>query len=363
MTANSPFIPVFDGHNDTVLRYEREDGYDFFKRNDRGHIDLPRAKEVKLGGGFFACFIPSPRDESKSRPVLADFKHKDGSFLMPFPAPITQEYALGVTMSLIVHLYRMEKKSNGDFTIVHDHASLEPSITGDTVAAIIHIEGAEAIDTNFYALEVLYKAGLRSLGLVWSRPTAFGYGVPFGYPKSPDTGDGLTDAGIALVKACNDLGIMIDLSHLNEKGFWDVAKHTDAPIVATHSNVHNICPVTRNLTDKQFDAVAESGGVVGLNFSIGFLDPKGPDAKDTTIDVMVQHITYMVDRMGIDHVALGSDFDGTGVPSAIGDVTGLPKLIDALRTAGFDDGSLRKIAYKNWVRVLGETWKDDAYSA
>ncbi len=350
-------IPIFDGHNDTVLRYERENGYDFFTRNEGGHIDLPRAKEINFGGGFFACFIPSPRDESKKRPVLADFQNADGSFLMPFPEPITEAYGLAFVMSLMAHLYRMEKQSNSDFTIVRHHADLEPAIIGDSVAAIIHIEGAEAIDTNFYALEVLYQAGLRSLGLVWSRPTAFGHGVPFGFPKSPDTGDGLTDAGVALVKACNELGIMMDLSHLNEKGFWDVARHTDAPLVATHSNVHAICPVTRNLTDKQLDAVADSDGVVGLNFSVSFLDPAGPSAKDTTIDVMVRHITYMVERMGIDHVALGSDFDGTSVPSAIGDVTGLPLLIDALRDAGFDDDALRKIGYKNWVRVLAKTWK------
>lgn len=357
MTA-SPKIPVFDGHNDTVLRYEREDGYDFFKRNATGHIDLPRAKASSFAGGFFACFIPSPQPKEKlPRTKLSDFKLKDGSYKMPFPPEIPQEYGLNMAMALMAHLFRMEKESNGDFEIVRTADELEASIPKDNVTAIVHIEGAEAIDTQFYALEVLYQAGLRSLGIVWSRPTAFGYGVPFAFPSTGDTGKGLTPAGFELVKACNDLGVMLDLSHLNEKGFWDVAKTTTAPLVATHSNVYELCKLSRNLTDKQFDAVKESNGVVGLNFGVSFIDATGPEAEDATVADMVKHISYMVERMGIDHVALGSDYDGTKVSSELEDVTGVDILMDALRDAGFDDDALRKIAYQNWVRVLRDTWK------
>ena len=113
---------------------------------------------------------------------------------------------------------------------------------GGNLAAVLHIEGAEAIDPELEALEVFYAAGLRSLGPVWSRPNVFGHGVPFRFPSSPDTGPGLTDAGKELVRACNRLRIMLDLTHLNEAGFWDVAALTDAPLVATHSNVHALCP-------------------------------------------------------------------------------------------------------------------------
>lgn len=349
-------IPIFDGHNDTLLRYIREDGYDFFGDNETGHLDLKRAQAGGFAGGFFACFVPSPRREELPRPKLADFQRKDGSFSMPFPESITQEYALSVVMTLLAHLYRIEKQADGALTVVRTADELKTALESGTMAAIPHIEGAEAIDTDLDALDVLYEAGLRSLGLVWSRPTAFGHGVPFGYPMSPDTGDGLTDAGIALVKACNQLGIVIDMSHLNEKGFWDVAKHSDAPLVATHSNVHALCPVTRNLTDRQLDAIKETGGVVGLNFSVTFLDADGPSAEDTPLETMVRHIDYMVERMGIDHVALGSDFDGTRVPDALTDAAGLQKLIDALREAGYDDEALRKIAYQNWVRLVEATW-------
>jgi membrane dipeptidase len=130
-------------------------------------------------------------------------------------------------------------------------------------------------------LDLLYAAGLRSLGIVWSRPNAFGHGVPFKFPSSPDTGPGLTEAGRELVRACNERRILIDLSHLNEKGFWDVAGLSTAPLVATHSNAHSVCPHARNLTDRQLDAIRESGGMVGLNFATAFLRPDGSMNADT----------------------------------------------------------------------------------
>jgi membrane dipeptidase len=172
-------------------------------------------------------------------------------------------------------------------------------------------------------LYVLDQAGLRSLGIVWSRPNIFGYGVPFKFPDSPDTGPGLTEAGRRLVQICNRLGILIDLSHLNEKGFWDVAGLSGAPLVATHSGVHALCASTRNLTDKQLDAIKESGGLVGVNFHVGFLRADGQSNADTPLTEIVRHLNYMVDRMGIDHVALGSDFDGALMPQELGDVAGL----------------------------------------
>src|SRR5690606_7773104 len=179
-------------------------------------------------------------------------------------------------------------------------------------------------------------AGLRSLGPVWSRPTLFAEGVPFAFPASPDTGPGLTPHGRALIKRCNELGIMIDLSHMNERGFWDVAALSDAPLVATHSNVHAICPSARNLTDDQLNAVRESGGVVGLNFATGFLAPDGSRESDLPFEVMVRHVDHLVEKLGVDGVAFGSDFDGAGISDEIGDVTGLQKLLEALRGAGYD---------------------------
>src|SRR5207245_2402126 len=155
-------------------------------------------------------------------------------------------------------------------------------------------EGAEAIDPQLNALDVFHRAGLRSLGLVWSRPNAFAEGVPFRFPSSPDTGPGLTAAGRDLVRECNRKGILIDLSHLNERGFWDVAELSDAPLVATHSNAHAVTPCTRNLTDKQLDAIKESGGIVGLNFGVNDLREDGKNDPDTPLNIVMRHLNYLV---------------------------------------------------------------------
>jgi membrane dipeptidase len=191
---------------------------------------------------------------------------------------------------------------------------------------------------------------------VWSRANDFAEGVPFRFPSSPDTGPGLTGAGRELVRACNRLGILVDLSHLNEAGFWDVAALSEAPLVATHSNAHALCPASRNLTDAQLDAIRDSNGVAGVNFAVTFLREDGRLVPDTPIAEIVRHIDYFAERMGIDHVAFGSDFDGAEIPAELDGVAGLPKLVAALGAAGYSEESVAKITHGNWLRVLRETW-------
>ncbi|TKB34309.1 MAG: peptidase, partial [Mesorhizobium sp.] len=250
-------------------------------------------------------------------------------------------------------LFRLERA--GALTVCRSAGDVREAMANGSIAAVFHIEGVEAIDPELAMLDVLHAAGLRSLGIVWSRPNAFGNGVPFRFPSSPDTGPGLTDAGKALVKACNQLRIMIDLSHLNEKGFRDVAALSDAPLVATHSNVHAICGHSRNLTDWQLGAIRETGGMVGLNFATGFLREDGRMNADTSLDIMLRHIESLLQALGEDGVGLGSDFDGAMIPAVIGDVAGLPKLLDALAARGFGRALIEKIAYRNWLRVLERT--------
>lgn len=352
---NKPnLLPIFDGHNDVLLAlYEGKRGPDvtFFDRSDQGHIDLPRAQAGGLAGGFFAVYLPAdPSIPAPEEP--ADLASR------ALPAPLDLGYAQRLTMAMTALLFRIEQQSQGQVKVVRTSAELAASLEAGVLAAILHFEGAEPIDPELNALEVFYQAGLRSLGLVWSRANAFAEGVPFRFPHSPDTGPGLTDAGRELVRACNRMGIMLDLSHINEQGFWDVAKLTDAPLVATHSNVHALCRSPRNLTDRQLDAIRESDGMVGLNFYVGFLREDGTSNGDTPLEVMVRHIDYLVEKLGIERVGFGSDFDGARVPQALGDAGGLPKLVAALRQSGYDDDSLRKLAYENWLRVLRKTWKD-----
>ena len=225
---------------------------------------------------------------------------------------------------------------------------------------VLHLEGAEALDPSLGRLEFFHRAGLRSLGLVWSRPNAFGTGVPFRFPGSPDTGPGLTPAGRRLVRECNRLGLMLDLSHLNERGFWDVAELSGAPLVATHSAAHALCPSSRNLTDEQLDAIADSGGLVGVNFFVGDLRPDGAPDPDTPLEILVRHVEYLVERMGSAHVGFGSDFDGAVIPAPLGDAAGLPRLVEALEDAGFRGELLEDLCWRNWVRVLEDSWRPRA---
>jgi len=149
---------------------------------------------------------------------------------------------------------------------------------------------------------------------------------------------------------------MLDLSHLNEQGFWDVAGLSDAPLVCSHSNAHALAPSTRNLTDRQLDAIKESGGLVGVNYHVGFLRPDGESNPETPLTVMADHVDYLIARLGDDKVGLGSDFDGATMPRELADASMLPNLFATLRERGYDESTLRKIGFENWLRVLERTW-------
>ena len=222
------------------------------------------------------------------------------------------------------------------------------------MAAVLHIEGAEAIAPDLSNLDHYYQQGLRSIGPVWSRSNVFGHGVPFDFPSSPDQGTGLTQAGKNLIRACDEMGIMIDLSHLNEAGFWNIASLTSRPLIATHSNAHALSPSPRNLTDQQLAAIAESGGLVGLNFASGFLREDGEKTADTALEVMIRHLDHLLDHLGEDGVALGSDFDGAVIPKAIGTAAGLPNLITAMTDAGYGKALITKICHQNWLNMIAK---------
>jgi membrane dipeptidase len=287
MTAAT--LPILDGHNDVLLSVyspHKEEPRSFFERGERGHLDLPRAKEGGFAGGFFAVFVPP--DPSATPPDAGPDTGPENS--LKLPPPLELSYAQRVALMLTGGLHKLAEQSEGQMKVVRTADELAACLRDGTLAAILHFEGAEPIDRDLNALYAFYAAGLRSLGLVWSRPTIFATGVPFAFPHSPDTGPGLTDAGRELVRACNHLDIMIDLSHLNEQGFWAVAKLSDAPLVATHSCAHAISPSPRNLTDKQLDALRDSGGLVGVNFGVGFLREDGDWSQDAPLDIIARHV-------------------------------------------------------------------------
>lgn len=350
-------IPIFDGHNDVLLRLVRKAEPDggaasFINGDGVGHIDLPRAREGDFCGGLFAVFVPPTAADNDGTDRLMQQAHYD----VPLPpqAELTQAQAVALEMASL--FLRIARRSGGAVRACRTVAEIRESKAAGALAAVLHIEGAEPIDRDLKMLEVFYAAGLRSLGPVWSRPNIFAHGVPFRFPSSPDIGPGLTDAGKGLVRACQELGVLIDLSHLNEQGFWDVAALTDRPLVATHSNAHALCQHSRNLTDRQLAAIRERDGLVGLNFATCFLRADGRMRADTPLADMIRHTDYLIEHLGEDHVGFGSDFDGAVVPAEIGDVAGLPRLIAAYRAAGYDDAILRKLCFENWLGVLERIW-------
>lgn len=349
-------VPVFDGHNDMLLRLWRRRDFEaraFLESDGAGHIDLARARAGGLMGGFFAIYPP---DDAPPSPDGALNGGDDGGVVDHAPTgPIAPDHARRATLEMAAILLRLSRARPDALRVCRSAADIEAAEADGALAAIMHVEGAEAIGHDLQELETLHAAGLRSLGPVWSRPNIFATGVPFRFPGDPDEGAGLTDAGRALVRACDELGVMVDLSHMNAAGFWDVARISDRPLVATHSNAHACAPSSRNLTDRQLDAVAERGGVVGLNFAVGFLRADGRRVSATPLETMIRHLDHLLGRLGEGGVALGSDFDGALIPAEIGDAAGLPALVSAMRAAGYGEALVARICRDNWIDLLRRT--------
>ncbi len=341
-------VAVFDGHNDAITR---EDHADLARGRSGGHLDLPRMRAGGVRGAIFAVFTESPGGEEE-----ALVPRDDGVVEVALAAPVARPSAAAFATCATGRLLALERA--GHLRVARGIADVDAAREGDgPPVAVLHLEGAEAIDAGLEALDLWYAAGLRSLGPVWSRETDFGYGVPFISPSSPDTGPGLTDAGQALVRRCSELGVMVDLSHLNEAGFWDVARLGVGPLVASHSAAHALCPTSRNLTDAQLDAIGSSGGLVGIVYACPFLRSDFSEDPDTPVALIAQHARYVADRIGVDHVGLGSDFDGTTIPAEVGDAAGVPRVLEALREVGFTEREVAAIAWDNWRRVLDTWWR------
>lgn len=348
-------IPFFDGHNDFLLRLMKSPA----PRADtwlgdagQGHLDLTRMKQAGFAGGLFAIFVPPV---STGKPPDFRTLMANPPYGLPLPPLMDHATAQPVALTMAGLLHWMARAAPDDFALCRTASETRAAMGSGRIAGVMHMEGAEAIGPDLDALYLLHDMGLRSLGPVWSRPTIFGHGVPMAFPGSPDIGPGLTERGKDLVRLCNELRIMIDLSHMNEAGFDDVARLSTAPLVATHSNAHALCPSPRNLTDRQLHMIRDSGGMVGLNYATFYLNANGSSASDTRWDTMLRHMDHLLETLGEDHVGLGSDFDGCIVPDVIGDVTGVPALLAAMRAHGYGDALITKLARDNWLECLARS--------
>ena len=329
---------VFDGHNDMLYQlWTRGDqkGQLFLSGEPSNPLSIThhKAKEGGLAGGLFAIFVPANKNVKGTR-------------------NLSQLEAFQYTLDMLAIADYLNDAHGHSFRICRNKSDIIKAEREGALAAVLHIEGAEAIGADLTEIEQLSSRGIRSIGPLWSRPNIFGQGVPFTYPGSPDQGSGLTANGKALVKECDAAGIMLDVSHLNEAGFWDIAKISNQPIIASHSNAHSLCPSPRNLTDRQLDAIAERGGLVGVCFATAYLREDGARDRDTSLDLILRQFDYLISRVGEDNVAFGSDFDGAVLPASLSDAAALPTLVTAMQAYGFGAPLIAKLCWDNWLNKL-----------
>lgn len=228
------------------------------------------------------------------------------------------------------------------------------------IGAILHTEGAGGYDSEFMFLRLARRLGLRSTGITWANINQFGTGFLFRGVQREERG--LTAEGRAFVGEAQRLGITIDVSHLNDKSFWDVMEITEKPVMASHSNARAICNMGRNLTDEQIRAIHENHGVIGLNWGTMFLDPKvNPEdlsKADPKIgyEVILRHINHIVSLADINTIAIGTDYDGTGLPECLDSADKMPVFYQFLLDNGYSRQDLEKITFGNLYRLFSETW-------
>lgn len=343
---------IFDGHNDLLTRLwlssAADPVYDFIYGTLPGHLDLERCRQARWMGGLFSIFLP-PYSYVKNN-------HPD-KLSNPSNSDFTPQEIVDICCAQLALAQQLEARSKGQIQICTSLNQIQDCQKNQQLAIVLHLEGAEFLAIEPDLLDVFYDAGLRSIGPLWNRKSLFGDGLNASFPHSPDTGSGLTTQGKDLVIECSKKGMLIDVSHMNERAFWDTLEIIDQPIVATHSNAHALCAQARNLTDRQLAAIKQNGGMVGVNFDVAFLRADGQRNTQTSLDVIVDHLVYLIDHLGENHVGFGSDFDGCLLPDELFDISQISRLIERMQQRHFSDELIQKVTSENWFRVLGRIWK------
>jgi len=307
---------IIDGHCDSLG--DLTDGKRNLKQSTPlGHWDLLKAKEANIGLQFFAAYI-----ESEYKPYLA----------------------MQRGLQHIAAARRFLDDNQDEVFLIRNRADLDCLGTMNKMGILLNVEGGEIIGESLYMLDIIYRLGVRSMGLTWNERNAIADGV-----GEINSRGGLSQFGIKVISRMNALGMVVDVSHLTAAGFWDVIHHTNKPIIASHSCAQSLCKHRRNLNDEQLRALAENKGMVGINFCPDFLCDDG----QATIDDVVRHICYISGIAGVEAVGFGSDFDGIeSTPKGLETVAQFPQLIEKLRQKGFSESEIIKICHGNFVRVL-----------
>ncbi len=359
---------VVDGHADSISR-SLDDGEDLGVETGKGHLDLPRMFRGGLDAQFMSCFV-EPKYLQRKESAKRAFRMIDA----------VKQWAAKYPDKLV---------------IARTAADVRRAAAAKKVCGILCIEGGHAIEDDLGLLRTFFELGVRYMTLTWNNSLSWAEAA-----RDPGKVKGLTDYGREVVREMNRLGMLVDLSHVHENTFYDAIATTNTPVIASHSCARALCDHVRNLKDDQLRALAKNGGVVGVNFYSGFLSQtfldrkKSADRSDDVeraqarerhtedpaamdkalkeisrkydqseaamarppLDLLIDHIEHIAKVAGIDHVGLGSDFDGvTAVPDGVQDCSQLPNLTRRLLERGFAPGDVRKILGENFLRVMEQS--------
>jgi len=357
---------VIDTHND-VLSTVTMKGLNIEKDlSGKSHSDIARFKKAGMDIQVFSIFC----DERFGKDTAFKYANLE-----------------------IDSLYAIVGRNSEKMMIVTNPVELQQAVKQKKLGCMMGVEGGHMIEDNLDHLDALFKRGVRYMTLTWNNSTSWATSA-FDETRKKDSLHhiGLTDFGKEVVKKMNKLGMIVDISHVGEQTFWDAIHTTTKPVIASHSCVYNLCPVARNLKDDQIKAIGQNGGVVHLNFYSGFIDsnynkgktdflqkhkqevdslkslkwanyeieewtakkyPQEVEAYRPDLSQLLNHLDYVVKMIGVDHVGLGSDFDGIELaPKPLDDVTSFPLITKALMERGYSKKNIEKILGGNFIRVF-----------
>lgn len=326
---------ILDLHCDTigVIYQEKKKGSNISLKKNNLQIDIEKLKNGNYFAQCFAMFVWYKVDN---------------------PYQVCKD---------MIEVFYQELNKNDELSLALSYKDLVNNSLNNKISAILTIEEGGVVDCSIDKLVEFYNLGVRMICLNWNFDNGIGhnnYGLikEDGKPDFtiPNTENGLTQFGFEMVKKMNELGMVVDVSHLSDKGFWDVINTSTKPIMASHSNARAICKHVRNLTDDMIIALNKNGGVMGMNYCNSFMDNDEIKGKNT-IDCTIRHMKHIKDLVGVDVIALGSDFDGIDPDIELKDASMYQSLVCRMREEGFTDEEIEKITYKNALRVFEASLK------
>lgn len=325
-------MKYFDLHADTILHILQQGENSSLYDNPTTHLDIKRLIQGNALAQNFAVWLPNANFDQLD--VKKEF------------SPSTPEEDLNY-IHLAIERLKLEVEKNSDVIAwAKNSTDILKNEAAGKVSAILTLEDARAVDHSLERIQTFYQQGFQMIGLIWNEENCFGYPNS---PKASINAKGLKSFGIEGVQYMDELGIIVDVSHLNDGGIDDVLQHSKNPVVASHSNSRKMAMHPRNLTDKHIRGISESGGVVGICVAPNFLRTNDPSS---TIDDMIRHLEHIYQVGGEDVLAIGTDFDGTSGEIELNSPDKMPRLFEALERKGWPIDRIEKLAYQNGLRIF-----------